>query len=65
MIAVATESGVLHVYAKVRIPSAEAGQWSPERHATLIELIRDYVEAAELVDGNESITPELKKSHDL
>ncbi len=50
MIAVAANDGVLRVHVEVKIPSAEGGQWSPERHAKLAELIRDYVDAAELVD---------------
>lgn len=50
MIAVSVTDGVLRVYAEVKVPSAEAGTWSPARQGKLLQLIRDYVEAAEVVD---------------
>lgn len=57
MIAVTTHEGVLRIHAEVRIPSAEAGTWDPARLGKLIGLIRDYTEAAELVDSETRTLP--------
>lgn len=51
MIVITTEGRHLRIQADVAIPNAEAGQWDAPRIARLMELIEQYVEAAEMVDG--------------
>lgn len=55
MIIVTTIDGELLVYAQLGIPAAPHGQWSPKRTTKLADLIKSYVEAAELVDDAENI----------
>lgn len=53
MVAVTTFGGVLRVQAELEIPSAPGGSWDEVRVAKLVSLIREMVEAAELVDSAE------------
>lgn len=48
---VATIEGDLRVHGEFRVPHAEAGTWSVQRTAKLMDLIEDYVAAAEMVDA--------------
>lgn len=50
MIAITTGDATLRIQAEIRIPHAEAGQWSVERIAKLMKTIEDTVDAAEMVD---------------
>ena len=60
MIAISTNEGVLRVHAEVRIPSSESGAWDAARCGKLVDLISDYVEAAELVDETTRTWPRYK-----
>lgn len=51
MIAITTIEHELRIQATVRLPCAEAGQWSAERIAKMVQIVDDYVRAAEEVDA--------------
>lgn len=51
MIAISTINGVLRIQAEIPVPNAKALPWDHSRMAKLMELIEQYVEAAEMVDA--------------
>lgn len=62
MLAISANDGTLCIFGEIPIPSAEAGQWSEARIGKLMELIKETVDAAELVDSAAKEIPRYAKT---